>query len=126
MFGRKEEKLECLIGANCSFEGQIDTKGAIRIDGNVKGNVNAEWIIIGEHGRVQGDLSAKSVIIGGAIIGNILAKESLSITQTGKVSGDIRTNKLSIIEGGIFEGNSSIYKRESIVVDIQSKEKEIG
>jgi cytoskeletal protein CcmA (bactofilin family) len=126
MFSRKEEKLECLIGTNCSFEGQIDTKGTIRIDGSVNGNVNADWIIIGEHGKIQGDLSAKGAIIGGAITGNILTKESLSIMQTGKVSGDIKSNKLSIAEGGIFEGNSSLYKRESTVVDIQAKGKETG
>ena len=126
MFSKKEEKLECLIGANCSFEGQIDTKGTIRIDGSVKGNVKADWIILGEHAKIHGDLNARGVIVGGAITGNILAKESLEIRQTGKVLGDIRSSKLSIIEGGIFEGNSSSYKQESVVVDIQSKETETG
>lgn len=126
MFRKKEEKLECLIGANCSFEGQIDTKGTIRIDGSVKGNVKADWIILGEHAKIHGDLNARDVIVGGAITGNILAKESLEIGQTGNVLGEIRSSKLSIIEGGIFEGNCSLYKQESIVVDIQSKEKETG
>ena len=122
MFNKKEEKLECLIGANCSFEGQIDTKGTIRIDGIVKGNVKADWIILGENARIHGDLSAKGAIVGGAITGNILAKDNLEIKQTGKVNGDIKSTKLSIIEGGIFEGNSSLYKQDSVVVDIQSKE----
>lgn len=126
MFRKKEEKLECLIGANCSFEGQIDTKGTIRIDGSVKGNVKADCIILGEHAKIHGDLNARDVIVGGAITGNILAKESLEIGRTGNVLGEIRSSKLSIIEGGIFEGNSSLYKQESIVVDIQSKEKETG
>ena len=122
MFSKKEEKLECLIGANCSFEGQIDTKGTIRIDGSVKGHVKADWIILGENARLQGDLNARGVIVGGAVTGNIVAKENLEIKQTGKVRGDIRSTKLSIIEGGIFEGTSSLYKQDSVVVDIQSKE----
>ena len=122
MFNKKEEKLECLIGANCSFEGQIDTKGTIRIDGIVKGNVKADWINLGENARIHGDLSAKGAIVGGAITGNILAKDNLEIKQTGKVNGDIKSTKLSIIEGGIFEGNSSLYKQDSVVVDILSKE----
>jgi len=121
MFSIKEAKLECMIGANCGFEGQIDTKGTIRIDGSVKGNVKADWIILGEHAKIHGDLNARVVIIGGAITGNILAKESLEIRHTGKVFGDIRSNKLSIIEGGIFEGHSSSYKQEATVIDIKSK-----
>ncbi len=124
MFRKKEEKLDSVIGANCSFEGQIDIKGAIRIDGTIKGNVAADWIILGEHAKVQGDLSGKNIIVGGVVTGNIFAKENLEIRRTGKVYGEIRSCKLTIIEGGIFEGSSSSYNQESVVVDIQSKEKD--
>ncbi len=125
MFHKKEEKLDSVIGVNCSFEGQIETKGAIRIDGNIKGNVVADWIILGEHAKVRGDLSGKNIIIGGVVTGNVLAMENLEIKRTGKVYGEIKSFKLTIIEGGIFEGNSSLYNQESVVVDIQSKEKDI-
>ncbi len=126
MFRKKEEKLGSVIGTNCSLEGKIDTKGAIRIDGSIKGNVEADLIILGEHASVQGDLNAKNIIIGGVVTGNILAKENLEIRQTGKVYGEIRSFKLTIVEGGILEGSSSLYSQESVVVDIQSKEKDLS
>ena len=125
MFRKKEEKLDSVLGVNCSFEGQINTKGAIRIDGSIKGNVEADWIIVGEHAKVHGDLNGKNIIVGGVVTGNILAKENLEIRQTGKVCGEIRSFKLTIIEGGRFEGSSSLYNQESVVVDIQSKEMDI-
>ncbi|MGQ9569851.1 MAG: polymer-forming cytoskeletal protein [Thermodesulfovibrionales bacterium] len=48
MFHRNKEKLESFIGANSNFKGDINTKGTLRIDGNIEGNVNADWVILSE------------------------------------------------------------------------------
>jgi cytoskeletal protein CcmA (bactofilin family) len=121
MFHKNTEKLESLIGANSSFKGDIDTKGTLRIDGSIEGNVNADWVILGEKSSIKGDVSARGIIVGGKIEGNLRAKEIVEIKPKGQVYGDIYTSKLTVIEGGIFEGKSSMLKEETKVVEFQAK-----
>jgi cytoskeletal protein CcmA (bactofilin family) len=121
MFTKNTEKLESLIGANSKFKGDIDTKGTLRIDGSMEGNVNADWVILGEKACLKGDVTARGIIVGGRVDGNLKAKEIVEIKAKGKVSGDIFTNKLTIIEGGMFDGRSSMHKDESKVVEFQTK-----
>jgi cytoskeletal protein CcmA (bactofilin family) len=121
MFHKNTEKLESLIGANSSFKGDIDTKGTLRIDGSIEGNVNADWVILGEKSYLKGNAVARGIVVGGRIEGNLTAKEIVEIKAKGQVSGDIHTSKLTVIEGGIFEGKSSMLKEESKVVELQAK-----
>jgi cytoskeletal protein CcmA (bactofilin family) len=39
------------------------------------------------------------------IIGNVIATNRLEMLQTGKVQGNIKTAKLQIADGVIFDGN---------------------
>ena len=121
MFTKNTEKLESLIGANSNFKGDINTKGTLRIDGSMEGNVNADWVILGEKACMKGDVTARGIIVGGRVDGNLRAKEIVEIKSKGQVSGDISTNKLTIIEGGMFDGRSSMHKDESKVVEFQTK-----
>jgi cytoskeletal protein CcmA (bactofilin family) len=122
MFTKSSEKLESFIGANSNFKGDIDTKGTLRIDGAMEGNANADRIIIGEKAFLKGSAIARGIIVGGKVEGNLTAKEVVEIKSKGQVNGDIFTSKLTIVEGGMFEGRSSMQKDESKVVEFQAKE----
>jgi cytoskeletal protein CcmA (bactofilin family) len=121
MFTKNTEKLESLIGANSKFKGDIDTKGTLRIDGSMEGNVNADWVILGEKACLKGDVTARGIIVGGRVDGNLKAKEIVEIKSKAQVSGDINASKLTIIEGGMFDGRSSMHKDESKIVEFQTK-----
>ena len=122
MFTKSTEKLESFIGANSNFKGNIDTKGTLRIDGAMEGNANADWVILGEKAIMKGNISARGIIVGGRVEGNLRAKEIVEIKSKGQVFGDIFTSKLTIVDGGIFEGRSSMQKGESKIVEFQAKE----
>ncbi len=121
MFSRNSEKLEALIGVNTEFKGNIDTKGTLRIDGIFEGNIIADWVILGEKASVKGDIESRGIVVGGKIEGNLKAKEIVEIKSKGQVLGDIHTSKLTIIEGGIFDGRSIMVKEGSNVVEFQVK-----
>ena len=121
MFHKNTEKLESFIGANSQFKGDIDTKGTLRIDGSLEGNVNADWVILGEKASLKGDVSARGIIVGGKIEGNLRAKEIVEIKPKGQICGDIHTSKLTILEGGIFDGRSTMTKEESKIIEFQAK-----
>ena len=121
MFHKNTEKLESFVGANSQFKGDIDTKGTLRIDGVMEGNVNADWVILGEKASVRGDVTARGIIVGGKIEGNLRAKEIVEIKPKGQIQGDIHTSKLTILEGGIFDGRSAMTKEESKIIEFQAK-----
>lgn len=125
MFSRKNnEKLESFIGVNSSFKGDIKTKGTIRIDGNVEGNIDSDWVIIGEKGFLKGDVRANGVIVGGKIEGMVTAKEMIEIKGKGEITGDINTPRLSVLEGAILNGKTTMTK-DINVVELPIKTKEI-
>lgn len=121
MFSRNTEKLESLIGANSAFKGNIETKGTLRVDGSMEGNVSADWVILGEKALIKGDVAARGIVVGGKVEGNLRAKEIVEIKAKGQVFGDVTSVKLTIIEGGIFEGRSSMSKEEIKVIEFQAK-----
>ena len=123
MFSRNTEKLESLVGLNSLFKGDIKSKGTLRIDGTVEGNVDADWLILGEKAYLKGDATAKGIIVGGKIEGIVHATEILEIKPKGQVVGDIHATKLAVSEGGILIGHSSMQKEESKVVELHSKER---
>jgi len=121
MFNRNTGKLESFIGANSDFKGDLDVKGTLRIDGVLAGNVNADWVILGEKAILKGDVSARGIIVAGRIEGNLRAKEIVEVKPKGHVSGDIYTSKLTVVEGGVFDGKSRMTKEETKILEFQAK-----
>ncbi len=124
MFNKNIEKLESFIGANSTFKGDIDTKGTLRVDGIVDGNIVADWVVLGEKSHAKGDITARGIVVGGRIDGNIKAKEIVEIKNKGQLFGEIFTGKLVIAEGGIFDGRSRMHHEDSNkIIEFQSLEK---
>lgn len=119
----KTDKIETFVGNNSTFKGEISTSGTIRVDGTVEGNIISDWVVLGEKGNIKGDVTSGGVIVGGRIEGNVKAKEIIEIKNKGKVIGDILTPKLTIVEGGVIEGSTSMRAEGSNVVELQKPEK---
>ncbi len=124
MFSKDTEKLESFIGPNTDFQGELRVKGSLRVDGQIEGQLNAEYVILGKTAVVKGEVMGKKIIVGGKVEGNLRAQEVLEINSTGKVLGDIYTNKISVMEGGEFNGKIQMKKEEKRVQDFESKSQE--
>jgi len=120
MFGKNGSKmggsdLETVIGVETTLQGTIASKGSLRIDGKIEGGITeADSIVIGEHGEVHGDITARNVVIGGKIIGNVAAN-TIEILSEAQVHGDIKTAALAIAEGATFEGNCTMTKEKQVI-----------
>lgn len=124
MFSKNVEKLESFIGANSTFKGDVETKGTIRVDGIIEGNVAADWVILGDKAQVKGDITARGIVVGGHVEGNARAKEIIEIKPKGHLSGEIVTSKLVVAEGGILDGRSRMHQQEeSKVIELQAAHK---
>ena len=123
MFSKNTEKLESFVGANSSFRGDVSTKGTLRVDGVVEGNIAADWVVLGDKAHIKGDIVARGIVIGGRVDGNVKAKEIVEIKNKGRMSGEILTSKLVVAEGGILDGRSRMHQHEEAkVIEFQTIE----
>ncbi|ACL71092.1 bactofilin family protein [Halothermothrix orenii] len=103
-----KSKVETILGNGTKIEGDLFTKGSLRVEGEVIGNIKAEGdLFVGEKGKLKTEIDARNVIIAGTVNGNIVAREKLEILPSGQLNGDIKTKKLKIEEGAVFIGSSS-------------------
>lgn len=95
-----------IIGKGTSVEGNVETVGNIRVEGNVKGNVTCKSkIALGQSSYVEGTVSAQNAEISGEIQGSIEVSELLILRPTAVIHGDIVTNKLVVESGATFNGS---------------------
>ena len=106
MFGKGSRKLETMIGDGTRVVGQLSVKGTIRIDGTMEGDLHADWVVVGETGKIVGNTHTRGMVVGGSVEGNIEAAESVELTGKASMTGEIHAPKLAIAEGARFEGRS--------------------
>jgi cytoskeletal protein CcmA (bactofilin family) len=110
---RREDKMAdqngevTIVGAGARLEGNVVSAGSLRIDGQVKGQINAEGdVALSPESQVEADIRAQNVSVAGAFKGNIIVKGKAQLARGGRVDGNITSKTLVIEEGGIFHGQS--------------------
>jgi cytoskeletal protein CcmA (bactofilin family) len=94
------------LGEGTTIEGDIQTDGDFRIDGQLNGSMNSKGkVVIGGSGRVRGDIVCQNADISGTIQAKLIVKELLILKASAVVHGDISTSKLAIEPGARFTGS---------------------
>ena len=76
------------------------------IDGEINGNIlSRASVTIGPKGKVEGKIAASKIVISGFFKGE-LEGDTVELSATSNVIGDIISDKLVIEDGGNFEGYS--------------------
>ena len=98
-----------VISRGVKIEGKLSCSGSIRLDGEVQGDISSQsTVIVGENGKVNGQINAESITIGGKVTGTIRAKEKVVLESKGNLKGDIITKILSVDAGAVFNGNTKM------------------
>ncbi|MGD8416428.1 MAG: polymer-forming cytoskeletal protein [Pseudomonadales bacterium] len=95
-----------VIGKTLFVKGQIEAAEDMLVEGRLEGTVKhtADRLIIGVSGVVNADIDAKNLIIEGTVEGNIVGAESVVITDSADVRGNVYTARISIADGARFSG----------------------
>ena len=106
--------INTIIGKGSAISGNMKVNGFIRIDGDIDGSLETDGnVIVGENARIRGDLTAKSVIIGGIIKGKLKANESVKILAEAAVIGDVISRKVQVDGSAIIHGHCISIKDEA-------------
>jgi cytoskeletal protein CcmA (bactofilin family) len=109
------------LGRETNFQGTLRFTESLRILGKFSGEIISPGrLVIDEGAEVKANVRVGSIVIGGVIRGNILAKDKLEMLATGRVIGNIRTSKLKIADGVVFEGKCEMI-RDPEKIDIFSE-----
>jgi cytoskeletal protein CcmA (bactofilin family) len=108
------------IGSGMSIDGNIECNGPAQVFGQVKGELRASDLLIGDGAQIEGSVIAQDVTICGRVKGTIRAAR-VKLQDGGAVEGDIFHRSLSIDENSLFEGLSRRVENPTDAVPIDAK-----
>jgi cytoskeletal protein CcmA (bactofilin family) len=116
MLGRKDlvenersGELNTIIGKGSVIEGLLTVQNSLRIDGRVSGQVQVlDSLVVGKDGEIEGEIKVKNAIIGGRVKNRVLATGKVVLESHAIVHGEVKTSKLVIDEGAVFDGNCAM------------------
>ena len=95
-----------IIGIGTKITGDVNSNGDIRVDGSLTGKLITKGkVVIGETGKVKGEINCKNSDVEGSIEGKITVSQLLSLKTKARIYGDIIAAKLAIEPGCQFTGN---------------------
>lgn len=115
MFGQENKsatkEAETVIGPSVMVKGNLNSSGNIVIEGILNGSVKTSGeVFVGNKAQITADVEAKTARIGGEIRGNLKIDESLYISATAKIFGDIECLSLAVEQGAVINGHCSMSK----------------
>lgn len=111
--GGAEGAVDTILGERAKFKGELESTGPISVHGEFEGKLQSSGeVIIGQTGRVTGEIKGALVTVAGKVDGNIIATEILEIAKSGKVHGDLTGGKIVIEEGALYRGKVSVSEAE--------------
>ncbi len=93
-----------IVSADMRVVGDISSQGEVQIDGTVEGDVRAKSVLIGESADIKGEVLADLVQIHGHVNG-LIKSRSVHLARTAHVVGDILHESMSIENGAFLEGH---------------------
>ena len=99
------ESGDLLLGAGVQFEGKLTFKGTVRIDAKFVGSiVTNDVLVVGEHAKIDAEITCGTVVVHGEVNGNVKAKSGVELHRSAKVRGNVETSSLAVEKGALFQG----------------------
>lgn len=106
---RIQNSIDTLVGVDTRVEGDIHFSGGLRVDGAIRGNVSEpnaspSTLILSEHGRIEGAVSASKIVINGKVVGPVRASQFIELQSKARITGDVYYKSLEMHTGAVIEG----------------------
>lgn len=102
---------ESVVTLRKSFTGNIKAKSLKISTCSITGNIDvAEDVDIVDFSTVNGNITANNVVCSGKVVGDIVARESIKLSDKADVLGNITTKMMSMESGALVKGDLKIGK----------------
>src|ERR671918_33274 len=89
------------IGASVVIKGELTAREDIVIGGRIEGSVRIDGhsVTINAGAQVVADVDARTVVVGGQVVGAVCAADRIELRQTADVEGELEAPAIRIVEG---------------------------
>jgi cytoskeletal protein CcmA (bactofilin family) len=94
-----------IIGEDLIITGNVDSKGEIQVDGEIRGDVHCGSLLLGDKSTIAGSVTAEDIVVRGKVIGSVRGLR-VTLQAQSHIEGDIYHQSLAIEQGAYFEGKS--------------------
>ena len=96
-----------VIGETLHFKGELSAGEDLVVEGTVEGTVNQGkcCLTVKPKGVLLANVNATKIFIEGRVEGDLSATVSVTIRESGNVTGNIVAPKVALNEGATFNGN---------------------
>lgn len=99
------DNVETVVGPSVNVEGDFSSEGNIVVKGTVAGSVHtSKHLSVEEGAKIMANVKAGSARVAGEVKGNMKIKESLELTSTARVLGDIDVKVIQVEPGALIFG----------------------
>ncbi len=101
----RSDRTISVLGPDLTVNGDLISKGELRVDGEVQGDIKGVRVVIGETARITGGVIAEDIVILGHVMGSVRGLR-VSLQSASHVEGDVYHQALVMEQGAFFEGRS--------------------
>lgn len=94
-----------VLDRDVTINGTISSRGSVRIDGVVEGDVQVRTLTLSRNAVIRGGVQAQTAMIEGEIDGTLEA-DDVRLAASARVKGDIIHSVLRVESGAQFDGGS--------------------
>lgn len=110
------------IGSGTIINGDIETTGDFRVEGQLKGNIKVKGrLVLGPTGSIEGDIECQNAVIEGTLKATMRVIELISMKATAKFDGELVCGKIAIESGAIL--NAQCKMNNGIIKEINLGER---
>ena len=117
-----DEKKQSMVAESVAIVGQLKCHDDLSLEGQIKGSIQAEkcTVIVGSNALVDGDITAKNLLVMGRVVGEINAAEKIILAETGTIICNLQAAKVELKSGAKYKGVMQINPIEQAVTTTES------
>jgi len=97
---RSGREAPAMIGVGMKVKGEIRGEGSLTVLGQFEGDIVLDGTLhVGPEGRVDANITARAIVVGGIVRGNLSADTRVEILPTGALTGSVKSSSFSAADG---------------------------
>ena len=93
------------LGPGITIKGELQGDGTLVVLGCFEGDIVLNGTLeVGRDGRVEGNATARAIVVAGVVRGNLSADTRVDILPTGSLTGTVKSGSFAAADGATVKG----------------------
>jgi cytoskeletal protein CcmA (bactofilin family) len=94
-----------MLGPGITVKGELQGEGTLVVLGCFEGDIVLNGTLeVGPDGRVEGNATARAIVVAGVVRGNLSADTRVDILPTGSLTGTVKSGSFAAADGATVKG----------------------